>query len=173
LVLFFVSLAVMYITAIIASKVDFLQIDLVQYMGGENGTGLFGLGAVSTAFFIWIVILMIYVYIASTFPVWKLLQPRDFINSHQLVVGLGILYLGLLVTNPTISAPATQAVEDVSWFPLLFITIACGAISGFHGLISSGTTSKQLNNETDARFVGYLGAAGEGILAIISILAVV
>src|SRR5690625_4431289 len=167
------ALAVMYITAIIASKVDFLQIDLVQYMGGENGTGLFGLGAVSTAFFIWIVILMIYVYIASTLPVWKLLQPRDFINSHQLVVGLGILYLGLFFTNPTITAPATNATTDVSWFPLLFITIACGAISGFHGLVSSGTSSKQLNKETDARFVGYLGAVGEGILALISILAVV
>lgn len=168
-----VALAVMYITAVVASKVSFLQIDLIQYMGGENGASLSGLSTTGTAFFIWIIILMIYVYIASTLPVWKLLQPRDFINSHQLVVGLGILYLGLLVTNPTISAPATQAVEDVSWFPLLFITIACGAISGFHGLISSGTTSKQLNNETDARFVGYLGAAGEGVLAIISILAVV
>src|SRR5699024_7469941 len=106
-------------------------------------------------------------------PVWKLLQPRDFINSHQLVVGLAILYLGLLFTNPTITAPVTNATNDVSWFPLLFITIACGAISGFHGLVSSGTSSKQLNNEADARFVGYLGAVGEGILALISILAVV
>ncbi|HLQ95428.1 MAG TPA: carbon starvation protein A [Pseudogracilibacillus sp.] len=167
------ALAVMYIAAIVASKVPFLQIDLIRYMGGEDGAALSGLSTTGTAFFIWIIILMIYVYIASTLPVWKLLQPRDFINSHQLVVGLGILYLGLLVTNPSISAPATQAVDDVSWFPLLFITIACGAISGFHGLISSGTTSKQLNNETDARFVGYLGAAGEGVLAIISILAVV
>src|SRR5699024_4539682 len=157
------ALAVMYIAAIVASKVPFLQIDLIRYMGGEDGAALSGLSTTGTAFFIWIIILMIYVYIASTLPVWKLLQPRDFINSHQLVVGLGILYLGLLVTNPSISAPATQAVDDVSWFPLLFITIACGAISGFHGLISSGTTSKQLNNETDARFVGYLGAAGEGV----------
>src|SRR5690625_1561349 len=167
------ALAVMYITAIIASKVDFLQIDLVQYMGGENGTGLFGLGAVSTAFFIWIVILMIYVYIASTLPVWKLLQPRDFINSHQLVVGLGLLYLGLLFVNPTVTAPVTNPDADVSWFPLLFITIACGAISGFHGLVSSGTSSKQLNNETEARFVGYFGAVGEGILALIAIIAVI
>src|SRR5699024_21495 len=78
-----------------------------------------------------------------------------------------------LFTNPTITAPATNAVSDVSWFPLLFITIACGAISGFHGLVSSGTSSKQLDKETDARFVGYLGAVGEGVLALISILAVV
>ncbi|MBP1948692.1 carbon starvation CstA family protein [Virgibacillus litoralis] len=167
------ALAVMYITAVIASRVDFLQIDLVQYMGGEGATGLFGLGAVSTAFFIWIIILMIYVYIASTLPVWKLLQPRDFINSHQLIVGLAILYLGLLLTNPEITAPLTHTNTDVSWFPLLFITIACGAISGFHGLVSSGTSSKQLNNETEARFVGYLGAVGEGALALIAIIAVV
>src|SRR5699024_2722311 len=121
----------------------------------------------------WIIILMVYVYIASTLPVWKLLQPRDFINSHQLVVGLGILYIGLLLTNPTITAPATHAVNDVSWFPLLFITIACGAISGFRGFVSFGTLFKQFNKETDARFVGYLGAVGEGVLALISILAVV
>src|SRR5690625_7963551 len=72
-----------------------------------------------------------------------------------------------------IIAPVTTITPDVSLFPLLFNTIACGAISGFHGLVSSGTTSKQLNNETDARFVGYLGATGEGILALISIIAVV
>lgn len=168
-----IALGVMYFTAVVSSKVGFLQIDLVQYMGGAEGAGLFGLGSVSTAFFIWIMILMVYVYFASTLPVWRLLQPRDFINSHQLVVGLGILYLGLLFTNPTITAPMTNATSDVSWFPLLFITIACGAISGFHGLVSSGTSSKQLNKETDARFVGYLGAVGEGILALISIIAVI
>ncbi|WP_337020475.1 carbon starvation protein A, partial [Oceanobacillus massiliensis] len=167
-----IALAIMYITAVLASRVDFLQIDLVQYLGGENGSGLFGLGTVSTAFLIWIVILMIYVYIASTLPVWKLLQPRDFINSHQLVVGLGILYLGLIFINPVMTAPVVNENPDRNWLPLLFITIACGAISGFHGLVSSGTTSKQLDKETDGRFVGYFGAVGEGILALISIIAV-
>jgi len=117
---------------------------------------------------------MVYVYIASTLSVWKLLQPRDFINSHQLIVGLVILYLGLFVMSPEITAPTTNdAATDVSWFPLLFITIACGAISGFHGLVSSGTTAKQLDKETDARFIGYLGAVGEGALALITIVAVV
>src|SRR5699024_12003444 len=91
-----IALAIMYIAAVFSSEIPFLQIDLVKYMGGEDGTGLFGLSTISTAFFIWIIVLMIYVYIASVLPVWKLLQPRDFINSHQLVVGLGILYLGLL-----------------------------------------------------------------------------
>src|SRR5699024_1087514 len=168
-----VALAVMYITAVVASKVSFLQIDLIQYMGGENGASLSGLSTTGTAFFIWIIILMIYVYIASTLPVWKLLQPSDFINSHQLVVGLVMVYLRLLATNPTASAQPSHAVEAVSWFPLLFITSASAAICGVHGTRCPGTTSKQLNNETDARFVGYVGAARERILPILSIPSVV
>lgn len=167
------ALGVMYIAAILASYIPALQINLVEYFGGEGATPLFGMSATSLAFFVWIIILMAYVYIASTIPVWKLLQPRDYINSHQLVVGLGLLYLGLFFSNPEVTAPATNSDAGTSWFPLLFITIACGAISGFHGLVSSGTSSKQLNNETEARFVGYLGAVGEGALALIAIIAVV
>lgn len=169
-----IVLLVMYFTAILASYVPVLQIDLVQYFGGEENVVILGMSGIEMSFFVWIAILMIYVYIASTLPVWKLLQPRDLINSYQLLLGLLILYLGLFVTNPGISAPPTNMeAGDVSWFPLLFITIACGAISGFHGLVSSGTTAKQLNKETDARFIGYLGAVGEGTLALITIVAVV
>lgn len=169
-----IALAVMYGAAILASRVPALQIDLVRYFGGADSTVMFGLSGVSMAFLVWIVVLMVYVYIASTLPVWKLLQPRDYINSHQLVVGLFILYAGLIFLQPKVTAPAMNAAAtDVSWFPLLFITIACGAISGFHGLVSSGTSSKQLEKETDARFVGYLGAVGEGVLALIAIIAVV
>lgn len=168
-----IVLFVMYFAAIIASYIPALQIDLVRYFGGESNIVLFGLTGIEMAFLSWILILMIYVYIASTLPVWKLLQPRDFINSYQLLIGLAILYAGLFVINPDITAPSTnQSTSDVSWFPLLFITIACGAISGFHGLVSSGTTAKQLDKETDARFVGYLGAIGEGTLALITILAI-
>ena len=167
-------LFVMYFTAIIASYVPALQIDLVQYFGGTEADVIFGLTGIEMAFFVWIMVLMVYVYFASTLPVWKLLQPRDLINAYQLVIGLFILYLGLFVSNPEITAPVTNTeATDVSWFPLLFITIACGAISGFHGLVSSGTTAKQLDKETDARFVGYLGAIGEGSLALITIVAVV
>ncbi|MCZ6673116.1 MAG: carbon starvation protein A [Verrucomicrobia bacterium] len=166
-------LLVMYGTAVISSYVPALQIDLVRYFGGEQNTVLFGLSTTSMAFLIWIIVLMVYVYIASVLPVWKLLQPRDFINAQQLVLGLGILYLGLLVMAPEVTAPMSNSeANDVSWFPLLFVTIACGAVSGFHGLVSSGTTSKQINKEPDARFVGYLGAVGEGALAVITILAV-
>ena len=162
----------MYFIAILSSYNPVLQIDLIKYLGGADKIVLFGINGVSTAFLIWILVLMGYVYIASTLPVWKLVQPRDYINSHQLIVGLLILYLGLLITNPKITAPVTNVDSDVSWFPLLFITIACGAISGFHGLVSSGTSSKQINKETDARFIGYLGSIGEGVLALISIIAV-
>lgn len=168
-----IVLVVMYSAAIIASYVPTLQIDFVRYFGGETNIVLFGLNGVEMAFLSWILILMAYVYIASTLPVWQLLQPRDFINSWQLLLGLAILYAGLFVMNPEITAPSSNPeASDANWFPLLFITIACGAISGFHGLVSSGTTAKQLNKETDARFVGYLGAIGEGTLALITILAI-
>ncbi|WP_234572930.1 carbon starvation CstA family protein [Rhodohalobacter sp. 614A] len=166
-------LFVMYGTAVLASYIPALQIDLVQMFGGENQTGFMGLSGLSMAFLVWIIILMVYVYIASVLPVWKLLQPRDFINAQQLILGLIVLYAGLAIMAPDVTAPMkNQAASDVSWFPLLFITIACGAVSGFHGLVASGTTSKQIDKETDTRFVGYLGAVGEGALAIITILAV-
>jgi carbon starvation protein len=122
----------------------------------------------------WIIILLVYAFFASVLPVWLLLQPRDYINSHQLFVALGIISLGILITNPEVVAPAVNRnlpADAPSWFPLLFITIACGAISGFHGLVASGTSSKQLNNESEARYVGYGGMLGEGTLAITSILA--
>ncbi|MGM0633545.1 MAG: carbon starvation CstA family protein [Pseudomonadota bacterium] len=123
----------------------------------------------------WIVILFVYAAIASMLPVWMLLQPRDFINGMQLIVGLILLYGGVLVFMPEMSAPAFngQLAEGTpSMVPLLFVTIACGAISGFHGIVASGTSSKQLDKETDARFVGYAGAVGEGSLALITIVAV-
>lgn len=122
----------------------------------------------------WVIILLIYCFFASTLPVWLLLQPRDYVNSHQLFVALGIIFLGVLVVNPEVVAPAVNRhlpPDAPSWFPLLFITIACGAISGFHGLVASGTSSKQLNREPDARYVGYGGMIGEGTLALTSILA--
>jgi len=124
----------------------------------------------------WIIILFIYSGIASLLPVWLLLQPRDYINSHQLLVGLGLIYLGIAVANPIIEAPIIRTSFEASApsiFPLLFVTIACGAISGFHGLVSSGTTSKQINSITDARLIGYGGMIGEGTLALASIICAV
>jgi len=122
----------------------------------------------------WILILFAYAAIASLLPVWLLLQPRDYINGIQLFVGLGLLYGALIVARPAIVAPAFNVEIPAGAppiVPLLFVTIACGAVSGFHGLVGSGTTSKQLDKETDARFVGYLGSTGEGALALMAIIA--
>jgi len=121
----------------------------------------------------WIILLLIYSFIASSLPVWVLLQPRDYINSHQLFVALGALYLGILIFQPPVVAPALNfnAPGSPPWFPFLFITIACGAISGFHGLVSSGTTSKQIMRATDAKIIGYGGMIGESMLGLMAVLA--
>ena len=122
---------------------------------------------------VWVVLLFAYTWVASRVPVWVLLQPRDYINSHQLFIALGVIGLGIVVGMNTIVAPVVRDVPEgsPSFFPFLFITIACGAISGFHSLVSSGTTSKQLDKETDARYVGYMAAVGEGSLATGAVLA--
>ncbi len=128
----------------------------------------------------WTVLLLVYCFFASVLPVWLLLQPRDYVNSQQLLVALALLVAGLVVAGVTGkadlagSAPAvaTNIPDDAPpiW-PFLFITIACGACSGFHCLVSSGTTSKQLACETDAQYVGYGSMLLEGALAVIVILA--
>jgi carbon starvation protein len=123
---------------------------------------------------VWVVLLFAYAGIASILPVWMLLQPRDYINGLQLFIALGVIFLAVFLANPEIVAPAynTQVPAGTPpLVPLLFVTIACGAISGFHGLVSSGTTSKQLDRETDVRFVGYLGSVGEGTLALAALIA--
>ncbi len=125
---------------------------------------------------IWILFLFTYSAIASLLPVWLLLQPRDFINSHQLIVGLGLIFLGIFIAQPIIDAPAIRGITESGappLFPMLFVTIACGAISGFHGLVSSGTTSKQVNKLSDARLIGYGAMLGEGTLAVASTIAAV
>lgn len=121
----------------------------------------------------WVWILLIYSYVASVLPVWLLLQPRDYLNSHQLVTGLALLTVGLLVLRPMVQAPAVNLWPEGAppLVPFLFITIACGAISGFHGLVASGTTSKQVGCMTDARPIGYGGMLGEGTLGMLAVLA--
>ena len=145
-----------------------------MFVGNEVPLSLpesvFGLGPAG----IWVVILFTYAAVASLLPVWLLLQPRDYINGLQLFIGLGIFFLAVLIARPDVVAPMinSSVPEDVpSLIPLLFVTIACGACSGFHGLVSSGTTSKQVDNEKDVRFVGFLGTVGEGSLALAAIIA--
>jgi carbon starvation protein len=138
----------------------------------------------------WVAFLLIYSYAASVMPVWLLLQPRDYINSLQLLTALGLIVAGLVAAaffgGPALADGGHAPLEIIApvvdtgkasslplMFPFLFITIACGAISGFHCLVSSGTSSKQLKTETDATFVGYGSMLTEGFLAVIVILACV
>lgn len=127
---------------------------------------------------VWTIILLVYAFIASTLPVTTLLQPRDFINSHQLLIAMVLLIAGVVVSsfagNLEIVAPAIQTTpaEAPPMWPFLFITIACGAISGFHSLVSSGTSAKQVRAETDSLFVGYGSMLMEGSLATLVIIAV-
>jgi carbon starvation protein len=127
---------------------------------------------------VWTIILLIYAFFASVLPVTTLLQPRDFINSHQLLIAMALLVLGVFAAaffgGLEIVAPAVQASPEKAppMWPFLFITIACGAISGFHSLVSSGTSAKQVRNEEDSLFVGYGSMLMEGALATLVIIAV-
>jgi carbon starvation protein len=123
---------------------------------------------------LWIVILLVYACIASIIPVNIILQPRDYLATFILFFGLIFGYAGLILSRPAMHTPAL-----VAWtgnkgplFPMLFVFIACGAISGFHSLISTGTTSKQLNSEKDARKIGYGAMVLEGVLALLALLSV-
>jgi carbon starvation protein len=157
-----IAVIVMYITVVIGA---YLPIKLPT-IAGIPPTG------------VWTIILLAYAFIASVLPVTTLLQPRDFINSHQLVVALALLTLGVIFTSfggrLDIVAPAVQLspAKSPPMWPFLFITIACGAISGFHSLVSSGTSAKQVRAEQDSLFVGYGSMLLEGVLATLVIIAV-
>lgn len=127
----------------------------------------------STVWF-WRVIVFVYCAIASVTPVWILLQPRDYLNSFLLYFMIAAAIIGIFIASPTVGIPAFTSFKVGSnfLFPALFITVACGACSGFHSLIASGTTSKQLSNEKDAKMIGYGGMLLECVLAIVSLIAV-
>ncbi|MFV0414918.1 MAG: carbon starvation protein A [Chthoniobacterales bacterium] len=160
---------------------------LAIFFGDVSFLHDFNLKLASMPVWLWTTILLGYCYLASVLPVWLLLQPRDFINSLQLLSVVALLLLGLFVTAFFGGTPLTggerPALEIVApafnmnpegapaIFPFLFITIACGAVSGFHCLVSSGTSSKQLHSEKDARFVGFGAMLTEGFLAVIVIFA--
>ncbi len=157
-----VAVAVMYITVVIGF---YLPLEMPA-IAGIPATG------------VWTLILLAYAFIASVLPVTALLQPRDFINSHQLMIVMALMVIGVIATTFAggleIVAPAIQATpkEAPPLWPFLFITIACGAISGFHSLVSSGTSSKQVRSEHDTLFVGYGSMLLEGGLATLVIIAV-
>jgi len=123
----------------------------------------------------WRWLLLAYVFTASVTPVWILLQPRDYLNSFLLYALIAGGAIGMFFYRPHLNLPVfTSFTVDNSGplFPIIFVTVACGAISGFHALVASGTTSKQLNKESDARLIGYGGMLIEGILAVIALVAV-
>ena len=174
-----IALGIMYLTVIFG---DWGPLHSINHALGGDPSTIDGMPT-----WMWVVVLLGYSYVASVLPVWTLLQPRDYINSLQLISALALIVLGLFAAafvgfTPS-GADSSQALEFVApafqWhpegapmiFPFLFITIACGAVSGFHCLVSSGTSSKQLKSETDARFVGYGSMLTEGFLATLVILA--
>lgn len=122
---------------------------------------------------VWAIMMIVYIFIASLLPVWILLQPRDYLNSYLLYTMIGGAVIGLFMLHPSLELPAyTSFNTGLGYmFPVLFVTIACGAISGFHSLVSSGTTSKQLDKETHAKSIGYGGMLLESVLAIIALIA--
>ncbi|RMF20444.1 MAG: carbon starvation protein A, partial [Deltaproteobacteria bacterium] len=121
----------------------------------------------------WGVVLLVYSFLASVLPVWVLLQPRDFINSLLLYLGIAVMYGGFVVLRPEFVSPAVVLAPPGAppLFPFVFVVIACGAVSGFHGLVSSGTTAKQIASEDDARMIGYGGMIGESLLGLMAVLA--
>ena len=162
--------------AFIPSVIALILLYLFVYIGTIHPLSFefFGLDKAAQSN-LWIILLFIYSGIASLLPVWLLLQPRDYINSHQLLVGLGLIFIGMLIAQPIVDAPMIRVSGEgePNMFPLLFVTIACGAISGFHGLVSSGTTSKQVSNIRHTKLIGYGAMLGEGTLALAATIAAV
>lgn len=126
----------------------------------------------------WDIVLIIYIFLASTLPVWFLLQPRDYLCSFLLYAMLIGSVIGVIIVRPAMAIPASvgftvgEGIKSQYLFPMLFVTVACGAISGFHSLVGSGTSSKQLNTEKDSKLVGYGAMLIEGVVAIMALIAV-
>ncbi len=130
--------------------------------------------AVGNAKLFWGYILLAYCFAASVLPVHMLLQPRDYLSAYLLFFGIAAGYIGIIITHPQMAAPiaALAGAQDNAMWPMLFVIVACGAISGFHSLIASGTSSKQLSNQADAKRIGYGAMLTEGALAILAVIAV-
>ncbi|XVH32850.1 carbon starvation protein A [Haloferacaceae archaeon DSL9] len=169
-----VFVGIEYPLALFGTAADFPAGTIILF--GDGGAWIPGAAALGANTAAWVPVVMVYGALASALPVWMLLQPRDYLSSFLLYAGVGGALLAIIVG--TIFGTAAQPLEiqipayngffglnGLPLFPLLFITIACGTISGFHSLVSSGTTSKQLNKESDARLIGYGGMLGEGLLA--------
>lgn len=175
---FFIVLAIIFgiINRKYNSKKAFLVLSVV---GVLTMYGMIYLGSqlpLELTYVVWVGLLLFYAFVASVTPVSLILQPRDYLNSF-LLYGLMLFgIVGIFWANPQIQMTTEITYNSPAlgyMFPVLFVTIACGAISGFHSLVASGTTSKQLDREEDAKIVGYGGMLIESFLAIISVCAVI
>jgi carbon starvation protein len=170
----FIALAVAFGWAVRRLALPLLPATILGVVGLAGAVALGHALPLSLPYTTWVLIALVYVAIAAIAPVWILLQPRDYLNSFLLYGVLGAGVLGLFVARPTLSFDPFVGLHHDKLgflFPILFVTVACGAISGFHSLVASGTTSKQLDRESDARFVGYGGMLLEGVLAVLALIA--
>jgi len=129
---------------------------------------------IETSYAVWMVALFAYAYVASLIPVQYLLQPRDYLSAYLLIGGMALMLVGALTSGRVLNVPPLirESSAPFPFIPFLFVTIACGAISGFHSLIASGTTAKQLPSERYAKRIGYGGMLMEGALALLVVAAV-
>lgn len=172
--LLFIVLAIIF--GILVYRME-MPLGIASLLGVAGIAGIIFLGLkfpIYASYTTWMYVMGVYILVASVTPVWILLQPRDYLSSFLLYAMILASVVGIVAARPTIELPAFTAFEvnGQYLFPALFITIACGAISGFHSLVASGTTSKQLDNERDAKPVGYGAMLIECALGIISLIAV-
>ena len=169
----FILLAVLVGYLLYVKKVPIIPLTItgVVLLFGAIAAGL--AWPLSLSYNTWIIILLAYIFIASVTPVWILLQPRDYLNSFILYVILLVGVLGVVFYRPEIKADAFTGFfdKDLGWlFPILFVTVACGAVSGFHSIVASGTTARQIDKESDSQFIGYGGMLLEGVLGVLALI---
>lgn len=152
-----------------------IWVGTVLGLGGLFALILIGdFNPVQASFEFWLIFAFLYSFVASIIPVWVLLQPRDYLSMYILIVGIALAFVSLLVLQPEVSGPAFigfSSKQGPLW-PILFITVACGAISGFHSVVSSGTSAKQLRRESEGKIITFGGMLTEGALAMIVVLLV-
>lgn len=172
--IFFIVLAILFGIAVYRFKMPLIPASVLGVLMLFGCIYLGFLFPIALSKQTWIILLMIYIFIASVTPVWILLQPRDYLNSYLLYAMIIGALLGIVILRPEIQMDGFIGfnVGGQYLFPVLFVTVACGAISGFHSLVGSGTSSKQLYKESDAKKIGYGAMLIEGLLAIVALISV-
>ncbi|MBS6506946.1 MAG: carbon starvation protein A [Paraclostridium bifermentans] len=172
--IFFIVLAILFGIAVYRFKMPLIPASVLGVLMLFGCIYLGFLFPIALSKQTWIILLMIYIFIASVTPVWILLQPRDYLNSYLLYAMIIGALLGIVILRPEIQMDGFIGfnVGGQYLFPVLFVTVACGAISGFHSLVGSGTSSKQLYKESDAKKIGYGAMLIEGLLAIVALITV-